>query len=129
MDDAELFLLKALESLAGAESELGALRFNNCANRTYYACFQAAIAALISAGMQPAGGQWGHGFVRVQFIGQLINRRKRYSPELRDVLERTYLLRQTADYQTTSTGGEQVLRTLRRARALVAAIEREVSAQ
>src|SRR5205823_6359850 len=41
---------KALESLAGAESELANGRYNNAANRAYYACFQAAIAALQRAG-------------------------------------------------------------------------------
>ena len=43
---AELYLRKALESLAGAESECANRRFSNCANRAYYAAFQAAISAL-----------------------------------------------------------------------------------
>ena len=42
-----IFLDKAAESFAGAESELANGRFNNCANRCYYACFQAAIVALL----------------------------------------------------------------------------------
>jgi len=55
------FLAKAQESVAGAESEFAAERYNNCANRCYYACFQAAIHALLKAGIQPQGkrGQWG----------------------------------------------------------------------
>ncbi len=38
--DAQLFLVKAEESLAGAESEYTSGRYNNCANRCYYACFR-----------------------------------------------------------------------------------------
>jgi len=41
----QVFLAKAEESLAGAESEFVNGRYNNCANRCYYASFQAAIAA------------------------------------------------------------------------------------
>jgi uncharacterized protein (UPF0332 family) len=75
----EFYLAKAQESLAGAESEFANGRYNNCANRSYYACFQAAIAALLHAGIQPRSpqGQWGHDFVQAELIGQLINRQKR----------------------------------------------------
>jgi uncharacterized protein (UPF0332 family) len=47
------YLEKAIESLAGAESEFANRRYNNCANRCYYAMFQAAIAALMAAGIHP----------------------------------------------------------------------------
>ncbi len=57
-------------------------RYINCANRCYYACFQAAITALIRSGIQPGGPQWSHTFVPAQFNGQLINRRKLYSSAL-----------------------------------------------
>src|SRR5713101_9744452 len=100
-NDATLYLAKADESLAGAESELANGRYNNCANRCYYACFQAAIAALIRASIRPLGDQdqWSHGFVEAQFAGELVNRRKLYPAELRDVLTRLIELRQVADYR------------------------------
>ncbi len=66
-----VYLAKARESLAGAESELANGRYNNCANRCYYACFQAAVAALVQHGIRPPGGQraaWGHAFVQAQFV-------------------------------------------------------------
>lgn len=87
----DVFLAKARESLAGAGSEFINGRYNNAANRSYYACFQAAIAALDIAGVhRPAGSEgWSHGFVQAQFVGILVNRRKVYAPELRDVLSRT----------------------------------------
>ena len=47
MSDAEDFLKKSQECLTGAENEFAGRRFNNCANRSYYACFHAALAALI----------------------------------------------------------------------------------
>jgi hypothetical protein len=49
--DQSIFLAKAEESLAGAESELAAGRYYNCVNRCYYACFQAAVVALMHAGV------------------------------------------------------------------------------
>src|SRR6476620_4312898 len=99
LDQALLFLDKAEECLAGAESELANGRYNNCANRSYYATFQAAIAALQQAGTQARGGQWGHDYVQAAFVGQLLNRRKRYPSALRDVLSRNYKLREVADYR------------------------------
>lgn len=69
LDRADLFLAKALESLTGAESKLANGRYNNSANRAYYACYQAAVAALCRAGVRPPGGgdEWSHSFVAAQF--------------------------------------------------------------
>ncbi len=53
----DIFLDKALECLAGAESEFANGRYNNCANRCFYACFQAAIAALANSGVSASGNQ------------------------------------------------------------------------
>ncbi len=126
LDLATLYLDKAFESLAGAESEFVNGRFNNCANRCYYACFQAAITALMRAGVTPPGGlqaDWGHGFVQAEFVRALIQRRKLYAATVRDALPRTYILRETADYDHKPVSRIEVARALRRARELVAAIE------
>jgi len=48
-----IYLAKAIESLLSAESEFVNGRYNSCANRCYYACFQAAIAALLGEGTAP----------------------------------------------------------------------------
>ena len=121
-DDA--FLRKADESLAGAASELANRRYNDCANRCYYACFQAAVAALIGEGVRPGSdGQWSHSAVQTQFVGQFINRRKRLSPEYRDTLSRAFLVRQTADYDTEDVSEIQATRALRRTQVFVAAIK------
>src|SRR2546425_13292226 len=82
--DITIYLAKATESLLTAESEFVNGRYNSCANRCYYACFQAAIAALLREGIRPRG-QWSHAFVQAQLVGVLINQRKRYDPQLRRV--------------------------------------------
>lgn len=117
------FLDKALESLAGAESELVNGRYNNCANRCYYACFQAAIVALQHAGIRPRRDQWSHGFVPAQFNGELIYRRKLYPTELRSVLERNFALRQKADYHEDVVTYTEANRALGRTRSFIQAIQ------
>ena len=82
------YLAKAHENLAGAESELQHGRTNSCARSSYYACFHAAIAALLHVGLtapEPARG-WGHDWVHASFVGQLIQRRKLYPASLRRIL-------------------------------------------
>ncbi len=117
------FLRKATESLAGAQLEFDNGWYNNCANRCYYACFQAAVAALQRAGIRPRGDEWSHEFVPAQFDGQLIYRRKRYPTELRGVLGRTYTLRQTADYDEDPVSRTEADRALRRTRTFVTTIQ------
>jgi uncharacterized protein (UPF0332 family) len=120
-----LFLEKAQESINGADSEFGNRRYNNCANRCYYACFQAAIAALEHAGIQTTtrNGQWGHDYVQAQFAGQLIGRRKLYGAAFRTTLERAYKLRATADYgKYDRVSRTQAERSLARARDFVATV-------
>ncbi len=114
---------KADESLAGAESEAANGRYNNSANRSYYASFQAAIAALIQAGVRPSGGgtSWDHGFVAAQFA-TLINRRKLYPAEHRSTLVHNRDLRRRADYTDSDVTATEASRALQRTRRLIAAI-------
>ena len=90
-----VYLLKALQSLAGAASELDNRRYDNSANRAYYATFQAAVAAIVAAGLQPTGPRatWCHASAQALFVRELINRQKLYPAELRDTLTRKYRLR------------------------------------
>jgi uncharacterized protein (UPF0332 family) len=119
-----LFLEKALESLAGAESEAANERYNNAANRAYYASFQAAIAALMLAGTRPPGGgtSWDHGYVAAQF-DHLINRRKLYPAEHRGVLVRNRDVRRRADYTDSSVTRTETTRAVQRTRRLVTAVQ------
>ncbi len=121
-NDSLIYLVKAEESLFGAESEYANRRFQNCANRAYYACYQAAVAALLDADIRPSGSRWGHNTVQAQFVGELINRRKRYPADLRDTFERLVILRQTADDAADFVSEIQAARSVRRARTFVAAV-------
>ena len=120
----ESYLAKAEESLNTAESEYANQRYNSCANRCYYACFQAALAALGDAGIGPRGkdGRWGHDYVHSAFAGQLINRRKRFSSQLEDTLPSLSEVRQSADYRPGFITEKQAGRALRRCREFVKAI-------
>jgi len=104
---ADMFLTKAEQSLAGAESELVSGRYDNCANRCYYACFQAAVAALTLEGVR-ADGRSGHDAVQAQFVDLLINHRKRYYSGLRRMLADNQALR------TPPTMGPTLVRSDRR---------------
>ena len=104
-----IFAAKAQESLEGAASEL--------ANRRYYACFQAAVTALLREDiLSPREHQWTHAFVQSQFAGTLIHRRKRYPSSLRDTLTHNLMLCQQADYEDQYVTEVQAQRALRRTR-------------
>jgi uncharacterized protein (UPF0332 family) len=119
--DVTIYLAKATESLLTAESEFANGRYNSCANRGYYACVQAAIAALLREGIRPRG-QWSHEFVQAQCVGVLLNQRKRYDPELRRVLSDNQSLRDQADYRPELVTATQAGRALRRTRLFVNAV-------
>ena len=120
----DAFVTKARESLAGAESEFANAQYNNVANRAYYACFQAAVAALDLASVRPPGGsnRWSHGFAQAQYAGLLINQRKLYPAALRDTFNELARVREQADYKTDTIGRARASRTLARAHDLVAAV-------
>jgi uncharacterized protein (UPF0332 family) len=122
--DIAAYLARAKESLDGAVSEYANGRYNNCANRAYYACFQAAIAALMREGITPPNrdNRWGHEFVQARFVGDLINRRKRYPVALRETLVQGLRLRHTADYTTERVAAIQASRAVNRARTFVDAV-------
>jgi len=119
------YLRKAIEALAGAESEFANRRYNNCANRCYYACFLAAIFALTRDGIrsQSSSGEWAHDFVRGQVDGVLINRRKRLPTTLRGTLHRDLSLRVKADYHEDDVSRTEAERAVRRCRTFVEAVQ------
>ncbi|MDQ1301559.1 MAG: hypothetical protein QG637_1481 [Chloroflexota bacterium] len=127
--DSLAYLDKAIESLAGAESEYANNRYNNCANRCYYAMFQAAIAALIAAGIRPAGvrAQWEHAFVQARFAGVLVKRRKLYPSELARSFELAQSARLTADYGIGSISEKEAGRALSKARVLVTGVQEQLA--
>ena len=128
VEEAQTYLIKAVESLASAQADYAGARYNSCANRAYYACFQAAVAALLAAGIRPASprGEWSHEFVQSQFNGLLINRRKLYPLTLRRVLRDTIEVREKADYTPASVSTRVATRILQQAQDFVRAIQETV---
>lgn len=124
LDLIDNWLQKATENVQAASSELAGQRYNSCANRAYYATFQAAIWALAHEGIRPRGQDryWGHDFVQAQFSGALINRRKAYPASLRSTLTDLYRLRVQADYETTLVDEIRAYRAVRKAREFVNAV-------
>jgi len=123
--DSLAYLDKAIESLAGAESEYANRRYNNCANRRYYAMFQAAIAALIAAGIRPTGARerWEHEFVQARFAGVLVKRRKLYRSELVAAFDAGRSARLLADYDSGAITSKEAGRALDKAKLFVGAVE------
>ena len=122
MANAASFLTKAEESLASAVSDLQGARYNACARNSYYALFQAAVAALIDEDVRPAG-RWEHKFVDARFSGLLVYRRKRYSARFRAVLSEAFRVRVSADYTDQPTLAAKARHTLESARELVMVVK------
>lgn len=124
----DVYLTKARATLAGAELELANGLYNNAVNRAYYACYQAAIAALIAEGVSPTiAAYWPHDAVQVQFPTLLIDQRRRYPRALRATLKAIFDERLKADYEPdlidAATAGEAV----RRAREFVGQVGPEAT--
>ena len=118
------YLDKARESVTGARVEFEGGRYNNSANRSYYAVFQAAVYALQMEGFRALQGEWGHDFVQAQFNGHLINRRHLYPTDFRSVLLDNLRLRTRGDYETRTVTEVLASRALQRAERFVGAIVR-----
>ena len=127
MDVRNEFLAKARESLQGAESELVNRRYNNAANRAYYACFHAAIAALLAAGIHDE--RWEHDFVQARFSGILIRQRKLYPSEFGRYLPDNFDIRREGDYKPASVSSKRARDAVERAREFVRLIARQVEGQ
>ena len=128
IDEKHDWLNKAQQSLRGAESEFTFARYDNAANRAYYACFQAAIAALMDAGIYPEGQQetWSHAAVQSAFARELIHRRKMYPAEIGSILLDTITVRDQADYSIKYTSEIRAKRALDKAHTFLSAVRRQV---
>jgi uncharacterized protein (UPF0332 family) len=129
VEEVRAYLAKAAESLTSTQTDFAAARYNSCANRAYFACFQAAVAALLHAGVQPADpkGEWSHEFVQSQFNGRLITRRKLYPAHLRRVLRDTMEIREKADYTVSLVSERVAKRVMQQAEEFVRAVQERVS--
>lgn len=120
------YLAKAKESLGSAKDDLAEKRFNSCASRVYYACYQAAVASLIKHGLAPRGGKvlWRHDFVHSRF-GFLTKRKKLYPSKIKAYLSELMESRITADYREAMVSKRQAKRVLQKAKEFVSIILKE----
>lgn len=126
MEEIAAYLSKSKESLASAKDNLKSKRYNSCANRAYYACYQAAIAALLKHGISPVGGKGllKHDFVQSQF-GALIKRKKIYPSKIRAHLPNLMDTRITADYKAAAVSKKEAGRVLQKAKRFVSIVSEE----
>ncbi len=113
-----IYLSKAEESLATAEDCFEKARYNSCANRCYYAMFQAAVAALMMLGAVPAG-DWTHKYVGASVSEYLIKRRKLLPSKFGELYYEVERLRHKGDYRLVNVTHGEASKTLRTAQEFV----------
>jgi uncharacterized protein (UPF0332 family) len=129
MSQLDDYLAKAQENLASCESELVQRRYNSCVRSAYYACFHAAIVALMQASVMPMASEtlWSHDRVQAQFVGRLIQRRKSYPARLRRTLLELLAMRHRADYRSVGITQREARQAVQRAQDFVQTITAYVS--
>jgi uncharacterized protein (UPF0332 family) len=110
--DYQAYLSKAEESLATAEDCLTQERYNSCANRCYYAMFQAAVATLIKLGSIPKG-DWTHKYVGSSVAGYLIKQRKLLPTRFGGLYREAERIRHKGDYEVMNVTRREAAKTLR----------------
>ncbi len=80
------WLDKANENLAAAQLCFDHGHFNACANRLYYAMFQAGIAAMVKHDLLKPDTRVAHDWLQANFSEQLIRHRKVFPAKFRSYL-------------------------------------------
>ena len=122
------YLEKSEEGLASSRDDLAKKRFNSCANRSYYACYQAAVALLLKHNVTPTGerGTWTHEALQAQ-VSILIRRRKVLPAEHKTTLPELMAARLIADYESESVSKTRAGRILKKAEKFVNLIAKETN--
>jgi uncharacterized protein (UPF0332 family) len=125
--DAAIYLAKAEQCLAGAALAVAHGQYNNAANRAYYAAFQAAIAALRRAGVQPPTPRyWAHDFVLREYAARLAAAEGGYPPASAATFKALQDERLKADYEVELIGQVSAERALALARQFVDAVRQRL---
>ena len=120
-----IYLRKAHENLRSAEKAFDDAAYNACANRAYYAAYQAAIAVLRAKGFTP---KTDHEVVQAMFSSELINRRKVFPSRLKSYLPNLQTLRNVADYEPVEITKRQAHFQLKQAQEFITIITQEMPA-
>jgi uncharacterized protein (UPF0332 family) len=127
MTNAAIYLAKAEQCLAGAALAVAHEQYNNAANRAYYAAFQAAIAALRAAGVEPPTPRyWSHDFVLREYCARLARPHGAYPPRSAPLFKALQDERLKADYEIEMLGRKSGERALALAREFVAAVRQRL---
>lgn len=92
----QMFLERSEENISAAEELFNSQRYNASANRSYYAAFHAAIAALLHFGYTV---EIDHKPVQAAFAGMLIHGRKLFPATMKSMLLELHTVRAEADYR------------------------------
>ncbi len=120
-----MFLDKARANLTVAQYCLANGFYDACANRAYYADFQAAITALEHHGFASRKNE--HKWVQSSFNGMLIKRRKIYPARFKSYLLDMLNVRNDADYFDKSVSKIIASHQQAKAEEFVEAITKELS--
>ncbi len=118
------FLSKAKENLKIAQLSFDNECYNACANRSYFASFQAAVAALAAHGIQSNKNE--HAWVQSEFNLQLIKRKKIYPEKLKTYLLTMQEIRNIADYSDENISRKVARRQFSQANEMIQNIEKEL---
>jgi len=119
------FFTKSKENLKIAQLSFDNECYNACANRAYYASFQAAIAALAVHGISSEKNE--HSWVQSEFNFSLIKRKKIYPGRIKTYLLDMQETRNKADYSEKDVGKKAAYRQISRAVEFVNLIEKELN--
>ena len=100
-------LERAKETLLDVDVSIQNNRWNNAANRLYYACFYAAIALLLNDGHKTHAHRGVRTLLGLHYVKKGI-----IAEELSKVFQKTFDIRQTGDYDDLATITEQEVKPL-----------------
>ncbi|MCP4345618.1 MAG: HEPN domain-containing protein [Desulfobacterales bacterium] len=118
------FFSKAKENLKIAQMSFDNECYNACANRAYFAAFQAAVAALADKGIRNEKND--HAWVQSEFNFRLIKRQKIYPAKLKSYLLDMQHVRNIADYSLKNISKKLAREQLSQAAKMIYAIEKEL---
>lgn len=121
----EGFLNKAKENLKIAQMSFENECYNACANRAYYAAFQAAIEILCKHGVQK--GKNDHAWIQSEFNLRLIKRQKIFPSKLKTYLSDMMYIRHIADYSEKGISKRTADEQLSMSTEMIHLIEKELN--
>jgi len=126
--EAFLFLSKALENLSAAQLCQQNSLYNACANRAYFAMFQAAVAILLSKGFSfDPKKHFDHAQIQSLFANELIHRRKILQNKFKSYLQEAEAVRGKADYSIAAISQNKAKRQLGKAEEFIEVLRKEIS--